>query len=369
MAAATLAFTAGCGGAARPGAADIGRTGPVRGATQAAHQRPARFGPVSFSFTSGSDGWMLGVTHARHQAIELVKTTDGGRRWTAVPVPPAPWIWSSSARDAVSQVTFANARDGWLYGPGLWATHDGGARWQRIPTGGRVINSVAAGDGTVLATFTVCHSRCGGSAPRFAVYRAAVGSDTFRPVPGATGPGFGGLTIAGTHAYAVGDGFAGQGVALLGGPVAGPGRWQRQPEPCGPSLEPSLLAATDGLWLACSQNPGIHPVKVVLYRSANAARSWKRAGQLSLEDGAGSLSVTPSGVIVTGGMYNGLLISRDGGRAWRRVPSVDNTDVVGGGGVVLATMINGLRGVVIVKTARAWITTDGGRTWLPMRIR
>ncbi len=50
-----------------------------------------------------------------------------GRHWHAVPGPPL-------RIGTIAAVTFANARDGWLYGAKvLWATHNGGARWHRVP--------------------------------------------------------------------------------------------------------------------------------------------------------------------------------------------------------------------------------------------
>jgi hypothetical protein len=39
----------------------------------------------------------------------------------------------------VSGVVFANSRDGRLYGPGLYATHDGGAHWRRISLGRNIV--------------------------------------------------------------------------------------------------------------------------------------------------------------------------------------------------------------------------------------
>lgn len=50
---------------------------------------------------------------------------------------------------SVGDVVFASARDGWLYGPGLYATRDGGAHWHRIVLPG--IIAARGGGVTALA--------------------------------------------------------------------------------------------------------------------------------------------------------------------------------------------------------------------------
>jgi hypothetical protein len=69
-----------------------------------------------------------------------------------------------------------------------------------------------------------------------------------------------------------------------------------------------------------------------------------------------------------GGLYSGILISRDSGSTWHSATSVDNTDAVGGGGVIAATMFSDRLGTVLVQTDRAWLTTNDGTTWTPVSI-
>jgi len=72
----------------------------------------------------------------------------------------------------VSSVVFASRRDGWLYGPGLWSTRDGGARWHRLSLGGG-IDAMAASAGTVYAVV----SPHGGG--REELYRSSAGKDAW----------------------------------------------------------------------------------------------------------------------------------------------------------------------------------------------
>jgi hypothetical protein len=47
------------------------------------------FAPESVTFVSPSQGWVLGVGSCRGGGcLGLFKTTDGGSRWSQLPVPP-----------------------------------------------------------------------------------------------------------------------------------------------------------------------------------------------------------------------------------------------------------------------------------------
>ncbi len=126
---------------------------------------------ISASFISASAGWLLAVPPCAGyvrpcQTLLLRKTTDGGRTWVAVPAPPAP---DQGRPGAVSQILFISSRDGWAWGPGLWQTRDGGARWRRVSIGGGPVQSLAVAGGRVLAAA----GRCGQASPwqcRFQVY-------------------------------------------------------------------------------------------------------------------------------------------------------------------------------------------------------
>ncbi len=158
---------------------------------------PGQIGPIGASFVSANDGYLLGITLKDCWAdaaskLRLRKTTDGGLRWTPLTAPPAPWggiAPDGTGRvpaDGVTSLLFADARDGWAYGPGLWATHDGGASWQRIGTKRWAVQSMAATDGHVVATLLSCDpyaSDCDSPSP--VVRTSPVGRDAWRAVSGA----------------------------------------------------------------------------------------------------------------------------------------------------------------------------------------
>ena len=90
----------------------------------------------------------------------------------------------------MSQIRFLNLNDGWAFGPGLFATHNGGQTWAPVGTGGlRVTDLETVGD-RVFALF----ASCTGSGPAFAadctsftLYSApASGGGSWAPVGAST---------------------------------------------------------------------------------------------------------------------------------------------------------------------------------------
>jgi hypothetical protein len=138
------------GVAGRPGGGHRG-AGPSAAGTGAARV-PAGFQPVSASFQSPARGFALGAVGCRQVRAcqaRLGATTDAGAHWRFTGAPdvrlfnPAGNTLVQASR--VSDVLFASQRTGWLYGRGLWATHDGGATWRRISLGGDIVPSMGGG--------------------------------------------------------------------------------------------------------------------------------------------------------------------------------------------------------------------------------
>jgi hypothetical protein len=341
---------------------------------------PRLIGPVAASFVSAARGYLLGITlsdcaaHAGSK-IAVRKTTDGGLHWTAVPAPPAPWggvAPDGTGRipaDGVTSVLFADEQDGWAYGPGLWATHDGGASWRRVDLAGRVVRMMAAGGGQVLASLESCDpadSTCDG--PHAAgLVTSPASRDAWRPVSGAAGEV---LTVRAGTGYAVspGTGPVSTDVSMLTGPADGSARWVSRRLPCEPGAIALAAVTATRLLLACALL-GAHPATTSLYASSDAGGHWTRFAVLGLFDGAGAIEQTADGTVLVSGIYDGVELSRDGGRTWTKPAVVDDSLSVQGGGPLAADLVTSDDGYVLGYLGPLWITRDAGRTWTPVPVR
>ncbi len=364
-----MAAIAGCGLAP----ADSATRAPAAGTAVAATGRPLIV--TSVSFGSASDGWLLAQPQCSRARCgpQLLASTDGGRQWHAVPAPPL-------RIGKIAAVTFANTRDGWLYGAEvLWATHNGGARWHRVPLppGGR-LQSLTAAAGRILASIGRCSSDR--LACSFRLWTAPAGSDGFRPVPGAAGARHAPpptVAISGRTGFAYAtwlDRPVGEHV-LLTGPADGTHRWHRLPDPCGPSWSAALAAEHGGrrLLITCGSEPGAGQQMKLAYVSATAGRTWRRVANPPTGGYVAGASATGSGPVYLSGGRMDIYISRNFGRSWHTSASLDNAAGLAGAGAILtATAITSTRAVAFqagVGCNQIWLTTDSGHHWTPVTVR
>ena len=357
-----------------------------------AGSQPGSLLPMSATFVSPSTGWLLAdrcEPGPQPQSCSAVmrKTTDGGRQWFPVPAPPATPVTYLNVPmpGGVAQVRFADADNGWVFGPGLWATHDGGASWQQLSTHGLMVTSLEAANGRAVAVFA--------AATTFQVYTSVVGSDVWLPVPGAAGPAQGTVTevgrnpqvaIEGSTAVVSSSGMyatgAGGGV-LLSGPADGSAPWQRWPVPC-PVYADSWMpvATTPGqLVLGCGGDAASGQSQKFVYTSADGGQSWQTRAPTPLPftelPGPGFLddiAVTPAGTIVASGDRE-VYFSWDNGMTWPTPPALASAVYLGGNAdqvvVGMTTSEQGfaLPGTVEIGLANGaswiWMTYDDGRTW------
>lgn len=276
--------------------------------------------------TSRATGWALRSIKWGVNGSELVRTTDGGRTWTGVTPPAAAALLSLP--DSLAPVLLArDSEHAWLalccagrtdtsagMLTGVFSTSDGGRRW----TESGPLRGPAYGEPASL-TFT-------GPEDGWLLFTTApAGPDRFGQL------------------YRTADG--GRHWALLAADV---------PAACDPL---PLMAATSSVaWIACDDGP--------LLVSRDAGTHWAPQAVpgahgriLQFTGQAGIMAVGP-----TSGPY--LLVTRDLGRAWRRVPlpsgigeSPDVRFVSASDGIVMPRVSPGSPEPV------AYVTVNGGRTW------
>lgn len=127
---------------------------------------------IDLSFVDALHGWALGQLCSGDYAADLVHptlqlracrlevraTVNGGRRWQHRAFPllrgrdPADPPWGLSK---IPHVQFTSRYNGWIFGPGLYATQDGGVTWQPAEHSNRITHLATVGS-SVWAAETSC---------------------------------------------------------------------------------------------------------------------------------------------------------------------------------------------------------------------
>ena len=285
----------------------------------------AGFAPVSVTFVSSEEGWVLGTAPcASGECTAILRTTDSGQTWTAVGAPATPISEGPvqpGSTPGIIGLHFADPRDGWAYGPDLWATHDGGTSWQRVTIPGlsasAVIVALEASAGTAQAVaYDVATV---GAWVRIA--SSPVGSDAWTlsatQVPLGAGPvAQAQLVLSGTHGWLVEvDRTVVGGARLVGG------AWSAWTAPCSGVKGSAVLAASSPSDLVAACDGGLwgHPANPAeqgerLYVSHDGGATFaETGGTVPVQE---PLIASPvSGTIVVGrGQL--LVASFDRGQTW-----------------------------------------------------
>jgi hypothetical protein len=342
---------------------------------------PAGFEPTSVTFVGNGNGGVVGAVIgqagnnkcATEYCTSLAQTPDYGSHWYGL---AAPVTGPPQGDNGISQVRFANLKDGWAFGPDLWETTSGGWPWKQESTGGMRVTDLETADGRAFAVFAACmgtDADYAQSCNTFALYTSTAGSASWSPadVPSA----FRNITTSAPSSATIAIGGSTPTVyvltpsgELLSSPVTGgsfteAGQAPCQPGPAQADGAPSLahLSAYPTLQLACDNGS-----TTTIWHSATGA-TWSRAGVLNAAGSVTSLTSAPGGSLVaaaTGGLY----YSSDGGKQWRAA----SVTAAPAGGFSYVGMTNATQGVALPADAslgEIFVTTDGGQTWTASPVR
>jgi hypothetical protein len=158
---------------------------------------PAGFAPSSTSWTSPTDGWVLGFAPCKAGSCPtLVSTSDDAQTWRQRSAPRV------SVTPDQTRIHFADKLNGWATdGQVLMATHDGAGTWQRVRLPGAV-GSVSISNFASTGQYAYAIVTYGvGSTTTTQLYSSPIGKDGWQPVAGVAVPGNGWGDIA-THGSA-----------------------------------------------------------------------------------------------------------------------------------------------------------------------
>jgi hypothetical protein len=358
---------------------------------------PPKFKPTSVTFVSPSTGAVIGQAGTPgHCAIipavctSLAGTSDYGTSWYGV---SAPLTGAPDGSSGVGQLRFLDGRNGWAFGPELWVTHDGGARWTRERTYGmRVTDLETAGERAfaIFASCTGAGASYAADCSSFSLYSSPAEADQWQPVPVQASPGGPMLPAAGPAGSAglVLSGGTGYLLApsgeLLSGPLTG-AAWRLASGPVvsrhvrclpgapGPSGQPTgaLLAASGKeLVLVCTSatSPAGDTQAKLIVESTDSGAHWSSIGTAPAPGIATSVAIQAQDNLVLLATDSGLYRSANGGRSWRLAQPSPRGAEAAAPGFSYVGMTSPAKGVALPADAgldEVFITTDGGSTWQP----
>ena len=320
--------------------------------------------PASVTFVSADEGWVLGTgTCSISPCAAIARTVDGGRTWAGVPAPGAAIVpGPDQATSGISGLRFADDRNGWAFGPDLWATHDGGATWARLTIPGlpadAAIVALETANGTVQAAvldgegYRVASSAVGTDDFHLSAVRVPVGAG---PVPAVQ------LVLSGAAGWLIENDRT-----VVGGARLVNGTWVVWKPPCSDVVGPAFVAASGPTELAAACDVGLwgNPAGDHLYLSHDGGSTFVESATTVPLQAAGQVAPASTSVIVVGGSdaTGAILVGTfDGGRTWTIVAQL--------GAVQIADLgfTTATQGVVITVSsdgpASLLMTRDGGRTW------
>ena len=352
---------------------------------------PARVGapvPASFavrSLTTGAPGHLFAlgtVTCPAGRCPALAGSTDNGASWSLVHTFPTSTTATGVApgrpagAGALTQVRFASASVGWVFGGAAMRTTDGGATWHDYPhPGGAVIGLETDGTDVVLTTAPRCSDgTCHGT---ISVVRAAVTATSATDIAGTIDGGAGvedaPIGWQGGHAF-----VSPVVVPLTGRPapppvvVAADGLHRAAPTSCGTGQAVRLVTAASGTttFAVCLSGGAAGHLGYAVQASSDGGASWHPVpGQPLLLVNAGITSFAAADsrslIAVSGGspdLHGSMTLSSDGGATWhdpRSAPALPDLGWVWvgapGGPTFYALSGDG--------AGTYWKSSDRGGTW------
>jgi photosystem II stability/assembly factor-like uncharacterized protein len=380
------------GACAGPAPSDRQAPEPVARTSSAAGPATASYRLTGVAFTTATRGYGEFVSYpASRCRVAVAATTDGGARFSA-PVMVATWRCATGAEPAGS-LAFDVHGDGFLYGPKLFVTHDGGRAWVASHQPGQVL-AVEADQRSVWMLQADCRHVDGPGRCPLRLLESADGGRTWTPAPSqppAFASGYGGAVPAGAAQGQSWLARTGRSSGYVASLMPGPGMtrtaglwftsdggrsWSRRRTPC-TGMSAALSAAPGGvLFAVCASQPGAGQQGKTVARSADGGRSWTRPASCRL--GAcpwplgfgylGSIDAADAHTVYLVGDRSPLLVTTDGGSRWRTVTAITAGSDAGTSQVNFFGRSDGL--VVGADNApphseqpAIWRTSDGGARW------
>jgi photosystem II stability/assembly factor-like uncharacterized protein len=340
---------------------------------------------MDLTWVGDQRGWALAAAPCPGGLCPRVAATrDGGRTWTALPVPPG---LSRNGGIDVSQIRFVTTSVGYLFGPALYQTDDGGRTWRRVPS--PPVEALESSAGTVIRVVDGpggwgCPGPCTRTVQETTAGSAAWHTLLHIPWPNPYGELAAQVVRQGTSViylpfYA--DLAKGYAPAVIFRSTDGGKSWQRLTDPCGrigqAMYDAGGLAAAQRGFLAVLCLPVNQTGLTFVRTSTDYGSSWSPPRPVPGGTGYYLIAAaSPGHLVVATGAAGGsgpstyrLAVSADGGVSWST--AITGTLQVNpqAPGAAFLGFDNGRAGRWISDAQHIWTTRDGGLHWLRRAFR
>lgn len=365
-------------------------------ATVATSPVPKGFRATSISWTSAEQGWVLGTAPCVSKAsgpppppgcTYVVGTSNGGKAWDLLSSLRQPLARIGQTTGGVTEIRFATLEVGWVFGPNLLRTVNGGESWSRlaIPGAGKQVVALAASAGETYAMVSPCPWGSFGSCTQkpYTLWRTPTSTGpTWTNIPLAFTPPKGmqdvsaSVALFGKTVYAMRTIGNAEGTVVQDKLYASTDgvHFSTRPDPCDTaetiSLTQVVATSAADVALLCEGEPELGSSPKVVYWSTDTGKVDTSAGMGPLGGISAQLAASPTGNLAVSSASGASFIDVNDTHktTWTRVVTEDD------GGL-------GWNDIVYVDAEEAWIvhapavdaypqapgqvfvTRNGGKNW------
>ena len=338
---------------------------------------------TDIAFVDTTHGYGLLWVHGGSVCSDRVGyTSDGGSHFESTTTVVS---WSCDGVQPASALAFDTHGDGFLFGPDLFITHDGGRSWAKSPRTSAVHSVVAFGNSIwvleggcgEMASATQCPTRLRRSDNGGRSWASSLAPS------GATSLVRTGLTSGYVMAESSGPAnAAGSGTSPMWLTVNSGATWQSRPIACWSFAQVAVWVAPDEtLFAVCGGEGGMGAKMKETVRSVDGGRHWSVQSTCHLNHVSGvnctpgvplggylgEIDAVSSSRVYLVGDRSSLTETRNGGVTWSPVQPLlgDTSD-----GTLMVNFFSPSEGVVLGFDGRnndvstLWTTTDGGERWV-----
>lgn len=360
---------------------------PAIASAAGAQAVPKGFKASAMSWTSASNGWVLGAESCglRHncKTSQVVATTNGGKSWHLVGTIHAQIPKLGLGTAGITEIRMATSKVGWIFAPGLYRTADGGKTWRKvaIPGSGKQVLSLAVTPDAAYAITSPCGYMMGLCKGNLTAWRTnlTAASWTRMKLPQPLHANVEANVAAyGKAVYIVNDRVENSLHTQLLVSTDGGARFASKPNPCTAAQIFNLVQAAPysatKVGLFCDGNPGFGKAVKAVYLSRDNGTTDRYAGTLPPYGIQAQLAISPSGNLLVASYSIGSFIDINDshGTTWHQI--IGSGD--GGAGMNDPAYVSKNEAWVVYGPASMFAdygellkTTDGGRHWTQRRFR